>query len=182
MVRRGCVAGRLRATRPVHTDAAGRRGGLSPQMDDLVVEEADDVLAYLFASSRRIVALGTTAARPGVRQRVAKIGERARRMRPTLARDQVSHVAPRVEWLGETTEHDRRTVPTELLHVGAHPELERLCGDGLDVVDHRSPARVARQDVATDVRDRTDADGQDDEIEVLADAQDLSAHFAAVPV
>src|SRR5262249_18198781 len=151
--------GSVRVDEHMPAELAGFLGGFSPQMDDVGVEEADDVLTHLFASPARIVALRTTAARPGVRQGVAEIGERARRVRPALARDQVSHVAPRVERLGETTEHDRRTVPAELLPVGAPPELERLCGDGLDVVDHRSPARVARQDVATDVRDRTDADG-----------------------
>src|SRR5262245_66397249 len=110
MVRRGCAAGRIRVNQHVPTELAGRLGGLSPQMDDLVVEEADDVLAYLFASPRRIIALGTTAARPGIRQGGAEIGERTRRMRPARAREQVSHVSPRADWRGETTAADRGPV------------------------------------------------------------------------
>src|SRR6185295_15698456 len=49
-----------------------------------------------------------------------------------------------------------------------HPDLEGLRGDGLHVVDHGAPTRVAGEDSAADVRYRADPDAEDDEVEVGA--------------
>ena len=50
------------------------------------------------------------------------------------------------------------------------------------MIDHLAPARVAPDEVATHVRDGADPDGEDGEIEVVADAQAPRGNAALVPV
>ena len=58
-------------------------------------------------------------------------------------------------------------LPAERLHVLVHPDLEGLRRDGRDVLDHLAPARIARDELAADVRDRAESDAEHDEVEVL---------------
>src|SRR5262249_37744859 len=77
---------------------------------------------------------------------------------------------------------DGRLSRAELLHVRAHPDLERLRRNGLDVLDHRTPALVALDEVPADMAYGARADREHNEVEALSHLARLCADLMLVPV
>src|SRR6185369_4363273 len=115
-------------------------------------------------------------------ERRTRVDEAARRNRPRLLGEQVAHVSPRIERLGEGGKGAQRMGPAEVGQIVAQPDLQRLRRDGLHVLYHRTPARVAGDDLAADMWNRTDPNTEHNEVEVIDHAQRLGTLLSLIPV
>ena len=148
----------------------------------MLVEELHRVAPHLVAPPVGVAGVVQVGGHRRVGQHVAEVGHALGRLLPVLQRHHMAHVGPGVEGLDEGRQRDRRALPSELRHVLLQPDLEGLRGHRLDVLDHRAPACVTRQDLAAHEGDDADADAQHHEVEVAPDLQRGRGHAAAVPM
>src|SRR5882672_9544713 len=100
----------------------------------------------------------------------------------TLFIDQMGHVSPSIERFDESGDVDRAVLPTERFHVLGHPDLERLSRYRLDALEHRLPPGLPLDELSAYVRNRSNAHGENHQVEIRAHAEGLGRHFATIPV
>src|SRR5207244_8262993 len=105
-------------TRRVH-----RQG---PKLGDVHVQKVDSVGAHFGAAQSRVLGDGGVASDRWICQYATEVSYRAYRCLERLLLDQLAHVGPCIERLDETGDVDLRLTPTELAHLGAHPNLKGL--------------------------------------------------------
>src|SRR6266487_2266757 len=117
-------------------------------------------------------AIGRRTGGPIAGQRPAQVLDAAgTTLRPRLAHQLVTHVAPHVERLGQRIHGYRAPPPAERREVRREPELHRLRLHRPDVLEHAMPAPVAPAQLATDVGEGRNRDAEDHVVEFVTAAQ-----------
>src|SRR6266487_5732100 len=123
-------------------------------------------------SALRYRAIGRRTGGPIAGQRPAQVLDAAgTTLRPRLAHQLVTHVAPHVERLGQRIHGYRAPPPAERREVRREPELHRLRLHRPDVLEHAMPAPVAPAQLATDVGEGRNRDAEDHVVEFVTAAQ-----------